>query len=64
MNKIFDYTVKNWKSTLSGTLTVTLVTTGYLLTQPITAAHHTLTGVLTIVQGLAKIYIALIQKDS
>lgn len=55
----------NWKSTASGLLTFTLVTTGAFLAPPLNAAiapkHVLWIGGL---QGLAKVWIALITQDA
>jgi len=53
----------NWKSTVSGVLTVTLSTTAALLTYPPVAAHTKLVLFLGGFQVVGKVWIALIQKD-
>ena len=51
----------NWKTSVAGALTLAVVTAAYLLTVP--TIPHSLTVPLTIIAGLGKIYISVIQSD-
>jgi hypothetical protein len=56
--------LQNWKSTVSGLLTLLVVGGAYLTTNPPPGLSAREMGWATFVGGLAKIYLALIQKDA
>lgn len=59
-----EWIIKNWKSTSSGILTVTLVTTVGLLTYPPIMQHPRTMAILGGIQVVTKLWIALISKDA
>ncbi len=56
--------LKNWKTTVSSILTVTLATSAALMAYPPVLQHLKIMGVLGLVQVLAKVWIGLIQNDA
>jgi hypothetical protein len=54
----------HWKSTVSGFLTLTLITTGILATLPQVIAYPKTLGVVLGVQAVAKGWIAWISQDA
>jgi hypothetical protein len=54
----------HWKSNLSGLLTLTLITTGYLATLPAIYSHPKTLSIVGGIQGLAKLYVAYVTKDA
>jgi hypothetical protein len=56
--------ITNWKSTLSGLLTVTLATSTALLTIPAVQNHVKAVGWLMGVQAVVKVWVSLIQVDA
>ena len=68
MNVIFEHVIKNWKSTVSGFLTMFLATGTYFAAVPTaTLQQHgvsqNLIFWLTVATGLAKVWLGMIQKD-
>ena len=61
LSDALTHLIQNWKTTVSGFLTVTLTTTAILLPLGIVTPEHTVW--LVVVQGLCKGYLSLIQKD-
>lgn len=62
MNALFTYIGKNWKSTISATLTCTLAITGFLLASGQISAHTTF--VAGLVQIAAKQLLGFITLDT
>lgn len=60
----YDSAVKNWKSTVSGLLTIVLVVTSILSAQEITLGHVGAGTVVALVSALAKGFMAVITQDS
>lgn len=60
----YDSAVKNWKSTVSGLLTIVLVATGIMASQEITLGHIGAGTVVSFISALAKGYMAIISVDS
>ena len=56
--------LKNWKTTVSSILTVTLATSAALMAYPPVLQHLKIMGVLGLIQVLAKVWIGLIQNDA
>jgi hypothetical protein len=56
--------MKNWKTTVSSILTVTLATTAGLMTYPPVMQHLKLMAVMGGIQIVAKIWVGLIQVDA
>jgi hypothetical protein len=64
MNKFISNGLTHWKSTVSGFLTITLITTSVLATLPQVMAHPKTLGIVLGVQALAKGYMAWITQDA
>jgi hypothetical protein len=64
LSDTLTHLLTNWKSTVSGFLTITLVTTTALLSYPPLQAHLKAIAIIGGIQVLAKAYIALIQNDA
>lgn len=64
MKQLMNNALLHWKSTLSGFLTVTLVTTAGLLTYPPVAEHPKTMAILGGIQFVVKIWVSMIQQDS
>ena len=61
LSDALTHLIQNWKTTLSGFLTISMTTTATLLPLGIVTPEHTVW--LVVVQGLCKGYLSLIQKD-
>ena len=61
LSDALTHLVNNWKTTVAGFLTITLVTTPVLLTSGKLTVEQA--GWALLAQGLAKAWISLIQKD-
>ena len=69
MNAILTHLAANWKSTAANVLTLVVITGGYFAVIPVaTLQQHGVTQNemfwATVVCGLAKLYVGLIQKDA
>jgi hypothetical protein len=61
LSDALTHLIQNWKTTVSGFLTISMTTTATLLPLGIVTPEHTVW--LEVVQGLCKGYLSLIQKD-
>lgn len=59
----YDSAVKNWKTTVSGLLTIVLVATGIMASQEISLGHIGAGTVVSFISALAKGYMAIISVD-
>lgn len=60
----YESAVKNWKSTVSGLLTIVLVVTAILSAQEITLGHVGAGSVVALVSAIAKGVMAVITADA
>lgn len=60
---LYERAVKNWKTTVSGLLTIVLVVTGAMATQQISLGHIGAGTVVAFIAALAKGAMAVISKD-
>ena len=61
LSDALTHLIQNWKTTVSGFLTISLTTTGALLPLGILTPKHTVYALVA--QALCKGYLSLIQKD-
>lgn len=64
MQFVFDRVVKNWKTTASALLTITLVVTGAMASQEITLGHVGTGTVVALITAITKGLLGALQKDS